>query len=123
MMVTHSIRGRAFILIPAIALTGITGTIMAKNSRERLIEAKSKRMRMIAANGLLVLLPSAIVLNLWASAGQFDTGFYLLQVGELIAGATNLILMAMNVRDGRKMRPRHQKNTIQKHLNTAPHGH
>ena len=60
-------------------------------------------MPFIAANGLLVLVPCAIVLNRWAAAGSFDTTFYVVQVVELIAGATNLTLMSRDVRDGLRM--------------------
>ncbi len=64
------------------------------------MDAKRKRMPFIAANGLLVLVPCAIVLNRWASAGSFDTSFYVVQIIELIAGPINLTLMSRNVRDG-----------------------
>ena len=92
-----------FILVPAIAATGATGFTLAKNRKGRLLESKMKRMPFIAANGLLVLLPAAIFLDQWASAGSFDTRFYIVQGLELIAGATNLTLMGMNIRDGRRM--------------------
>jgi len=89
-----------FILVPAIAATGGSGFALSKTRRGRLIDAKKKRMRFIAANGVLVLIPCAIVLNAWASAGSFDTRFYLVQALELVAGATNLVLMGLNMRDG-----------------------
>lgn len=93
-----------FILIPAIALTGATGFAMAKNASRGLIGQKKKRMPFIGINGLLILLPSAIILNQWAAAGSFDWQFYSLQALELVAGATNLSLMALNIRDGRKIK-------------------
>lgn len=89
-----------FILIPAIATTGATGFAMSRGAGTGLIGKKKKRMSFIGANGLLVLLPAAIVLNQWAVAGSFDITFYLLQALELIAGAANLTLMALNIRDG-----------------------
>jgi hypothetical protein len=61
------------------------------------------RMRFIAANGLLVLVPCAIVLNQWAAAGSLDTTFYVVQAIELVAGASNLALMGLNARDGLRM--------------------
>lgn len=76
---------------------------LAKSRKGRLVEAKKKRMPLIAANGLLVLVPCAIVLNRWAAAGSFDTTFCAVQVIELIAGATNLTLMSLNARDGMRM--------------------
>jgi hypothetical protein len=92
-----------FILIPAIAATGGSGFAIAKSRKGRLVDAKKRRMPFIAANGLLVLLPCAVVLDRWASAGAFDTTFYLVQGMELLAGAVNLTLMGMNIRDGISM--------------------
>jgi hypothetical protein len=92
-----------WILIPLIVTAGSSGMFQARSSQGRLVHAKKKRMPFIAANGLLVLVPCAIVLNRWASAGLFDTGFYVVQAIELLAGATNLALMGLNVRDGLRM--------------------
>lgn len=92
-----------FILVPAIAATGGSGLFLARSRSGRLVDAKKKRMPFIAANGLLVLVPCAIVLNRWAAAGQFDTAFYAVQALELLAGAINLFLMGLNIRDGMKM--------------------
>ena len=92
-----------WIMIPAIAATGGSGLFLSKSRKGRLVDAKKKRMPFIAANGLLVLVPCAIVLNRWAAAGSFDTTFYAVQAVELIAGATNFVLMGLNVRDGLRM--------------------
>jgi hypothetical protein len=92
------------ILVPALAVAGGTGFALSRSRRGRLIEAKKKRMPFIAANGLLVLVPCAIVLDLWASAGAFDARFYLVQAVELVAGAINLALMTLNLRDGLRLR-------------------
>lgn len=91
------------ILVPAIAATGGSGFSLAKARKGQLIDAKKKRMPFIAANGLLVLIPCAIVLNHWAAAGEFDTTFYAAQALELLAGAANLTLMGLNIRDGMKL--------------------
>jgi len=92
-----------FILVPAIAATGGSGFYLSKSRKGRLVDAKKKRMPFIAANGILVLIPCAIVLNRWAAAGSFDSTFYIVQAIELLAGATNLVLMGLNIRDGFKM--------------------
>jgi len=92
-----------WILIPAIAAAGGSGMLLGRLRQGRLVDAKKKRMPFIAANGLLVLLPSAIVLDRWAAAGNFDTVFYVVQAIELIAAATNLTLMGLNVGDGLRM--------------------
>jgi hypothetical protein len=102
-----------FILVPAIAATGGTGFALGKNRKGRLVEGKKKRMPFIGANGLLVLLPAAIILDQWAAAGSFDMKFYAAQGFELVAGATNLALMSKNMRDGLRMsgRMRREKPT------------
>ena len=92
-----------WILIPAIAAAGGSGAVLSRSRRGRLVDAKKRRMPFIAANGLLVLLPCAIVLDHWAAAGQLDASFYALQAVELIAGAVNLVLMGLNVRDGLRL--------------------
>lgn len=92
-----------FILIPAIAAAGATGMSMSTPKTRGLVGSKRKRMPFIGANGLLILVPAAIVLDQWASAGRFDTSFYLLQSLELLAGGINLTLMFLNIRDGRKI--------------------
>jgi len=92
-----------FILIPAIAITGGSGFALSSNRKGRLLENKKQRMPLIAANGILVLVPSAIFLNQWAIAGTFDTRFYIVQCVELAAGAINLMLMSQNMRDGLKL--------------------
>jgi hypothetical protein len=88
------------VLIPSIAVTGITGTLLAKSRTGRLVGSKKKRMPFIAANGLVILVPSAIILDRLASAGSFGSMFYAIQVLELVAGAMNIALMFMNFRDG-----------------------
>jgi hypothetical protein len=92
-----------FILVPAIAITGGSGFFLSRSRRGRLVDTKKKRMPFIAANGLLVLVPCAIVLDRWAATGSLGTAFYAIQALELAAGATNLVLMGMNMRDGLRM--------------------
>ncbi len=92
-----------FILIPAMAITGATGVALSKVKSGKIVKKKLKRMPFIAANGLLVLLPAAIMLDLWAASGLFDSRFYIVQGIELMAGAVNLTLMSLNIRDGFKV--------------------
>jgi hypothetical protein len=92
-----------WIMVPLMAAAGGSGMLLARSRKGRLVDAKKRRMPFIAANGLLVLVPCAIVLNRWAAAGSFDTAFYVVQAIELVAGATNLALMGLNARDGLRM--------------------
>lgn len=89
-----------FVLVPALAATGASGFALGRGMRLPMIAAKKRRMPFIAGNGLLILLPSAIFLAAKAEAGAFDSAFYLVQCLELIAGATNLVLIGLNIRDG-----------------------
>jgi len=91
------------ILIPALAATGASGFALARGAKGGLIGVKRKRMPIIAANGLLVLVPSAVFLAMRARVGDFGPGFALVQAIELIAGAVNLRLIWLNLRDGRRM--------------------
>ena len=91
------------ILIPAMAATGGTGFALSKTQKGQLVNSKKKRMPIIAANGILILIPAAIFLEQWASNGDFDTRFYIVQSIELVAGLINLTLMGLNIRDGRKI--------------------
>jgi len=92
-----------WILVPLIMMTGGSGMVLSKFRKGRLVGAKKKRMPFIAANGLLVLVPCALVLDRWASAGDFGAAFYAVQGVELVAGAVNLALMGLNVRDGLRL--------------------
>jgi len=92
-----------WILIPALAAAGGSGMFLARSRTGRLVDAKRRRVPFIAANGMLMLVPCAIVLSRWAAAGSFDATFYAVQAVELIAGAANLTLMGLNVRDGLRL--------------------
>jgi hypothetical protein len=92
------------VLIPALAAAGGSGFTMAKGRRTGLIGTKIKRMPIIAGNGILVLIPSALYLASKERAGEFDTAFYAVQALELVAGAANITLLGLNMRDGLKMR-------------------
>ncbi len=94
------------VLIPALMTAGGSGFTLAGKRRGRIIGTKIRRMPLIAANGILILIPSALFLASKASAGEFDTGFYVAQALELAAGATNIALLGLNMRDGLKMKGR-----------------
>ena len=103
LMVKTVIVFAVFLLIAAMAITGATGFKMAGKSQNTAIVAKRRRMPMIAANGLLILLPCAFFLYFKAVAGQFDSVFYTIQVVELVAGATNLFLMFKSMQDAKNI--------------------
>lgn len=94
------------LLIPNLAVAGATGARLGRGMKLPQVATKSARMKLIAANGLLVLLPSAVFLALRAQAGLFDTAFYSVQALELLAGATNITLLSLNLRDGLRISAR-----------------
>jgi hypothetical protein len=101
------------ILIPAMMAVGGTGFALAKKRRGRLVEAKRKRMPFIAANGVLILIPSALYLAAKAQAGEFDGAFYAVQAVELVAGAVNMTLLGLNMRDGLRLASGRRGQSVQ----------
>ncbi len=88
------------ILVPALAAAGASGWRLAGASSDSRVMNKKRRMPIIAANGIFILIPAALYLATLAARGEFGTLFYAVQVIELVAGALNLTLMALNIRDG-----------------------
>jgi len=96
------VRPGLFIFVPSMIISGVSGFLLAKSRNGKFIQQKKKRMPFIAANGVLILIPCAIFLAQKSSSGIFDVPFYTVQIIELLAGATNLILLSMSMRDGLK---------------------
>lgn len=103
LIVKKAILAGLCLLIPMLAMSGGSGFSLARGRHSPAIERKRGRMKIIAANGLLILLPLAILLYLRAAAGLFDGVFYAMQTLEVLAGLVQLALLALNFRDGRKM--------------------
>ena len=60
-------------------------------------------MRLIAANGIFILVPSVLFLAWKAGHGEFDAAFVAVQIVEFAAGSLNLALMGLNIRDGLRL--------------------
>jgi hypothetical protein len=88
------------ILVPALAIAGASGFRLGGASSDPRVVSKKRRMPVIAANGIFILIPAALYLAALASRGEFGAAFYAVQAIELLAGALNLTLMALNIRDG-----------------------
>lgn len=97
------------LLVPALAITGGSGFALAKDRRGGVVSAKTRRMPVIAANGLLILIPAALFLAAKAKANELDTSFYAVQAVELLAGLVNVALLGRNMRDGFRMTGRFRK--------------
>ncbi|MCH9752495.1 MAG: hypothetical protein K0U61_09810 [Alphaproteobacteria bacterium] len=98
------------ILVPAMAIAGGSGMSLGAKWKSPLAMAKKKRMPVIAINGLCILLPSAFFLAYKSGEDAFDAWFYTVQIVELCAGALNLSLMSLNIRDGLRMTGRIRKS-------------
>ena len=101
--VKRTIAWALLILVPALIATGASGFTMAGPSPKGVLAGKLKRMRLIAGNGIVVLLPSVLFLGWKSAQGEFDTAFVAVQIVEFAAGSANLVLMGLNIRDGLRL--------------------
>jgi hypothetical protein len=100
------------LLIPALAAAAGSGIELTNGRRVGPIGAKLKRMPWIVGNGILILIPSALFLASKAKAAEFDGLFYSVQALELVAGAANITLLSLNMRDGLKMKGRFRRRPL-----------
>lgn len=91
------------LLVVFMATAGALGNRAATGWSDAVVTVKRRRMAAIAANGILVLIPCAYFLYRWAQADDFGPAFVALQALELVAGAGNISLLALNLRDGRRL--------------------
>lgn len=106
--VKQAIAWALLILVPALIATGASGFAMAGASPKGVLATKLKRMRLIAGNGILVLVPAVLFLAWKAGQDAFDAAFVVVQIVEFGAGSLNLVLMSLNIRDGLRMTRRLQ---------------
>lgn len=106
--VKQAIAWGLLLLVPILAATGLSGVRLAGAATSSTIAAKRRRMPLIAANGVLVLVPCAVTLAVLSARGDFGPAFQAVQAVELLAGAVNLALIGRNIRDGLRLagRPR-----------------
>jgi hypothetical protein len=99
-LVKQAILWGMLVLVPAMAVLGGSGFRLGGKNVAPVIARKRRRMPFIALNGILVLVPAAFFLAARAAAAQFDAAFYAVQGLELAAGAANIVLMSLSIRDG-----------------------
>ena len=105
------------LLIACLATVALTGRRLGGKSRAPVVRRKRRRMQLIAAVGLVVLVPCAVVLNYQAIPA--------LEITELAAGGLNLAFLVLNFRDGRALArlraargPRPDRATARRMVNT-----
>lgn len=91
------------VLIACLATAGLTGRELAGKSRSVAVRRKQRRLQIAATIGVLVLVPSAFILNHLSGATATGQTFTALQVVEFLFGTINLSLLVLNFRDGRRM--------------------
>jgi hypothetical protein len=99
-MLRHVIVFGLPLLIGCLVTAALTGRRLAGRSRAAVIRRKQRRMRLVAAAGVTVLIPCALMLNYLAGPRSLIAG---LEIAELLAGAANLSLLVLNFRDGRDL--------------------
>jgi len=110
--VKNAILWGMLVLVPAMAAAGGSGFSLGKGWKSPVVLRKKRRMQIIAANGILILVPSAVFLAGRAGAGAFDTAFAVVQAIELIAGAINITLLSLNMRDGLALRRKPERTLL-----------
>lgn len=98
-------------LILAMMVTGISAKKLYPGAMKGALKIKETRMKIAAINGVIVLLPAAIVLARWSALGQFDGLYWAVQILEIIAGMTNLTMIGLNIRDGIRLGSKAKKRT------------
>lgn len=93
-----------FALVPIMAVAGATGRRLAGMSQAPVVQRKMRRMRLVGINAVVVLIPCVVALYWLASHGSFGWEFAAVQAAELAAGAANIVLLGLNLRDGLRMR-------------------
>ena len=99
----NAIRWGLLALIPALAATGGSGFKLVAGRPKGLAAVKFARMRIVGANGILILVPSVLFLAWKAEHGALNGWFVTVQAIEYLAGSLNLLLMGLNIRDGMRL--------------------
>ncbi|MEX0956519.1 MAG: hypothetical protein WDZ83_15080 [Rhizobiaceae bacterium] len=107
-----AIRWGLLALVPALAAAGGSGYRLVGGSAKGLAGVKLARMRIVAANGAAILVPCVLFLAWKADRGEFDMWFAAVQAVEYLAGATNLALMGLNMRDGFRLSGRFRRRPV-----------
>jgi hypothetical protein len=107
------------VLIPIMAVAGVSGRRLAGRSRAAVVRRKLRRMKAIGATGLLVLVPCAIALERLAGQDDFGLAFAAVQGVELLGGTLNLTLLILNLRDGMALRAKRTASAAARRRRTA----
>ncbi len=110
------------VLIPVMAALGGSGRALARGATQGLPGKKLARMKLMAANGVLVLAPAAWALAWLSERGSFGGWFWAIQCLELATGALNITLIVKNARDGLVLSGRLKAARRKVAMPTVPNG-
>lgn len=102
-MVKRGVLYAIVLLAPVMVTLGWAGRRLAGASRDPIVLRKKRRVLILSCNGVLVLIPSAIALDRLAHAGQIGPLFYAVKTVLVLAACSNLLLLALNFRDGLRL--------------------
>jgi hypothetical protein len=94
------------ILVFFMLMAGGTGRSLAKAFNGRIVAIKLRRMRVVAFNGMFILIPCAFMLSRWAEVDPYSARFYGVQIIEILAGSVNLVMLILNMKDGIRLKTR-----------------
>lgn len=86
-----------FVIMPA---TVVTGRKLAGKQTSTVLNRKTIRMRLIAANAIILII-LAITLYFRATNNMIDHTFVIIQLVEFLFGLSNAGLLILMIRDGR----------------------
>lgn len=90
------------IMLVAMPVLGISGQKLADGRKSPLVTRKTKRLKWVFINGMLLII-LAIILYSLAMNNYFGRVFLSFQIIELSLGFINFILIALNIRTGLKL--------------------
>ena len=96
------------VLMLSMIATGLTANKLYPGILKGQFKIKQIRLKIAAANGVLILLPAAIVLARWSELGEFGVLYWTVQALEIIVGLINITMIGLNIRDGIRL-GRHAK--------------
>lgn len=92
------------LLAPVMIALERIGKRLAADATAPFVRRKRQRLLALKINGVCILIPSAIGLDHLSHAGRIDVLFYMVKSVLVLAASANLILLALNFRDGLRNR-------------------
>ena len=92
------------LIAPFTIIIGKTGKKVSKGHDPKMLKKKSKLFKTMQRIGPFVLAPTGIALYFMARSDSFNTVFYTIQLIELIAQLTSIVLIIIAINTGIQLR-------------------